>query len=57
MILAESLTLIDGRVLVARGHEITPALLATLMNYRERQNIKIPIRVIQKTESTVSMPC
>jgi len=45
MVLADDVLTPEGRILVARGHEVTQSLLTRLRFYSERSKIKEPIRV------------
>lgn len=45
MILADDVLTPEGRIVVARGHEVTPSMLARLRFFGERARIAEPIRV------------
>lgn len=48
MIFAEDVTALKGRLLVAKGQEVTPALFERLKNFSRVAPIKEPIRVLVK---------
>ena len=45
MVFAEDVRLASGMLLIARGHEVTPSLMARLENYPPR-TVREPLRVI-----------
>ena len=53
MVLFEGIKMINGRLLVSRGHEITLELIERLLNYKARKHIVEPIQVLQKKEESV----
>ncbi len=50
MIFAEDVTSLEGRLLVAKGQEVTPALFERLKNFSRVAPVKEPIKVLVKIE-------
>ena len=48
MIIAEDIVTVEGRLLIAKGLEVSPALVGRLMNFARVSTIKEPIKVLVK---------
>lgn len=49
MVLVDPVETVDGRLLVAHGHEVSVGLLERLQNFSEHMEVKEPLRVLVRT--------